>query len=751
VKNRFRRMLSALGVGNVITDPDSQAWKPTKGQQLTQMFGASGTLNFQGWLTDLGEYNSDFKINTAAFQIYEQMRRGDSQVFALLCTLSLPILSARWDVAPPEAQATATEKEAADLVRENLFGGLEYVSPSGMCTSQSWTDVLRHALLMLPFGCSAMEEIWEVDGDTIRLARLAPRMPPTYYRYHVDTDGETLMVLEQHAYRGSDLEFWKIPADKLTLFNYQQEGAYFQGRSLLRAAYSPWFYKTVLEKIEAIAAEHNAMGVPTGVLAPDSSVEDRNLFQEMLQKFVVEEGASFVLPNGADFKLVGVGGRLFDCGAAIARKNQEITRVGLASFLDLGTTAGSSGSRALGTTLSDFFYLAEQGLANAIAWNVTTACVRRMVDFNYPAKFGRGKQRYPHLTVANVQSRNITAILEYLDKLAGAALITPDDGTEDHVREQLGFPKRDPLTARVDAQTKVTETIQAQATAAAPSAAPATTPGSGHEATTAAGKQPASPAPAPVEHSAVRTGHPMEAHVPRESIEAALDGGTAAVAGLLRQKKPELLRGIAAKVATAPARGVHKAALPPLDGDLSDAVQAKLADIYQAGRASIEQERASQRAAQPAKPAPVQLDATGRDALHLIADTTVGQVQNQLGARAKSAALAAQRGAQPAQAADIAQDVDGQSDAWVDRAAADAVHQAFSNGRQDGFAEHRDEIQYFIYSAMLDANTCDDCAEADGKEGQEGDIPDAPNPNCQGGGQCRCMWIAIFKPTGGAA
>src|SRR6185437_5290239 len=108
----------------------------------------------------------------------------------------------------------------------------------------------------------------------------------------------------------------------------------------------------VLEKIEAIAAEHNAMGVPTGVLAPDSSTEDRNLFQEMLQKFVVQEGTSFVLPNGADFKLVGVGGRLFDCGAAIARKNQEITRVGLASFLDLGTTAGSSGSRALGTTLS---------------------------------------------------------------------------------------------------------------------------------------------------------------------------------------------------------------------------------------------------------------------------------------------------------------------------------------------------------------------------------------------------------------
>src|SRR5690348_2227517 len=114
------RLMSALGVSRgdaANVDITVANAKPTTGKALRSIFGAVGTLNFQGYLTDLGEYNDDFKVNDTAFAIYEQMRRSDPQVYALLCALSLPVLSARWTVTAPKDNPTPIEKEAAQLVR----------------------------------------------------------------------------------------------------------------------------------------------------------------------------------------------------------------------------------------------------------------------------------------------------------------------------------------------------------------------------------------------------------------------------------------------------------------------------------------------------------------------------------------------------------------------------------------------------------------------------------------------------------
>jgi hypothetical protein len=282
----------------------------------------------------------------------------------------------------------------------------------------------------------------------------------------------------------------------------------------------------------------------------------------------------------------------------------------------------------------------------------------------------------------------------------------------------------------------------------AAAAAPASTPGAHKEPTTEAAEA------GTVEHSAAsglrREPRGAEVHVPHQSIVATLDGGAAAIAAALRTAKQPMIAEMAKRAAAATPGRVHQAAMPPLDKTLSATVRQRLEAVYQAGRASVEQELASQRAARPMA-GPTQLDATGADALQLVADTTVGMVQNQLGARTKASALAQQRGGTPPTADQVASDTDDQADGWIDRAAAEATHQAFAAGRQDGFAAHRNEIDRFVYSAMLDMNTCGECADADGKEGSEDDIPAVPNPNCEGGAQCRCMWVAVFKDEGGAA
>ena len=169
------------------------------------------------------------------FRVYEQMRRSDADVAAALAACKLPIRAADWQVVAAEVgdhpdaatsgrrisstgegkNTQAKAKEVAEFVRENLFGGLESPTLSGHWMTQSFESVIENALLSLDFGCAAHEDLWHVEGGRVRLRRLAGRLPLTFYRFHVEPDGETLVALEQWGYRGDDFVNVRVPADML--------------------------------------------------------------------------------------------------------------------------------------------------------------------------------------------------------------------------------------------------------------------------------------------------------------------------------------------------------------------------------------------------------------------------------------------------------------------------------------------------------------------------------------------------------
>ena len=62
----------------------------------------------------------------------------------------------------------------------------------------------------------------------------------------------------------------------------------------------------------------------------------------------------------------------------------------------------------------------------------------------------------------------------------------------------------------------------------------------------------------------------------------------------------------------------------------------------------------------------------------------------------------------------VEEELDGQTDKWIDGTASKGANEAFAEGRADGYEEHKDEISSVIYSALLDLNTCENCAAADG-------------------------------------
>jgi intein/homing endonuclease len=177
-------------------------------QQTTSALGGTGVPIYAGFVTDLGEYNGNLQ-GRDAFPTYEKMRRSDPDVRAALIAIKLALRCAKYQVIPGVTAASPLHglaTEIADFVEENMFGGLESMTSTGFYNSQSFESVLENALLSLDFGCAAHEILWHVDGDKVRIRKLAPRLPMTFFRFYPDKDGETLLGLEQYGYRGDCID-----------------------------------------------------------------------------------------------------------------------------------------------------------------------------------------------------------------------------------------------------------------------------------------------------------------------------------------------------------------------------------------------------------------------------------------------------------------------------------------------------------------------------------------------------------------
>jgi hypothetical protein len=407
----------------------------------TFLRGAVGTANFAGFIRDLGEYNPILE-GRSSFLVYEKMRRSDADVRAALLACKLPIRAADCQIVPglkENEPGFDLAKKIADEVRENLLGGLESPTSTGCWVTQNFETVKENALLCLDFGCAAHEDLWHIDGDKVRLRKLAPRLPYTFYRYHVDDDGESLLYLEQYGYRGNNFVNVLVPAEKLAYFVNDMEGAYFYGRSVLRAAYQHWYMKSQIYRIDAISIERNGLGVPTIKQGPNVSAEDRKAAQQWVQMLAAHESTGLSLPSGWEFVLTGITGRIRDPQASIQHHSEMIMRSVLANFLSLGTT--QTGSRALGGSMRDFFYLSLEAISQKIDETISNTSIRRLVNYNYTPQPGK-KLPYPRLVTSNIIVINPLELLEVAKDVGkfDVDLLQPDNDTENWIRKKCGMP-----------------------------------------------------------------------------------------------------------------------------------------------------------------------------------------------------------------------------------------------------------------------------------------------------------------------
>ncbi len=389
--------------------------------QKSREYGTSGNLDVNGYVGDDYLTELDGHDGRATF---DRMRRSDPIIALTLDVLSLPLRKATYRIEP--ASDDPVDVDIAAFIQSQLIDGY---SKDGL----TWDDVLKHALLMLPFGFSILEILWAFRDGLWTLDGLAPRLPQSIVRWQFGGErGRHLIGPIQQDSQGNETT---LPVEKLLIFTRDREGDNYEGISILRRIYKPWFIKENAEKVNAIGIDRFGAGVP--VMHVPARVKEGTpewtQTTQLLEDFAVNEVGYVVEPEGYQFRIEGATSSNSGAGISplptIKHYDESIAKSMLQMFINLGTS--QSGSRSLGSDFIRFFQQAEQAHADYLCAVFNRSLLPQWTAYNWQGRTP------PKLVVSRIEE----LALDALAKLASAGLITYDEGVENAIRREQHLPE----------------------------------------------------------------------------------------------------------------------------------------------------------------------------------------------------------------------------------------------------------------------------------------------------------------------
>jgi len=402
-----------------------QGERAPKNSPMRGEVGMTGNKMFSGLPMD--EYNPDLAF-PKSIEVYDQMRRSDGQIGAVLNAIKLPIRSAKWYVEPNEdAKDEKLAEQIAEFIEDNLMGGMAY----------SWDDHLREALLMLDFGFSVFEKVYKFDTwqnkPVIMLDKYAPRVAPSIWRFPQDEETGDVVAVEQLNYYTGQL--FSIPLTKCRLYTYNREGDNPAGISLLRQAYKHWYYKDSLYRIMAVGVEKSLVGTPYATMPKGASEQDKNSVLAVISAIRSAEEAGFTIPEGVILGMLEGTKNAVDAMPLMEHHDTLIARSVLGQFLNLGTmSSASGGSFALGQTQVSLFLQGLEAIANYIQGEIQHD-IEQLVEWNFGKDAPVPQLKHGLITIESVSER-MTAIAA----LGAGHLVNPDESLENYLRSLMGLP-----------------------------------------------------------------------------------------------------------------------------------------------------------------------------------------------------------------------------------------------------------------------------------------------------------------------
>jgi phage gp29-like protein len=416
---------------------------------LTEL-GTSGLRRSGGFVHE--EFLNQLR-GRRGFLVYREMADNDPVIGSILYAIEKVILRLEWRIDPFDDSPEAEEiRNFIDECMEDM--------------SDSWDQTLASILSMLVYGFSFHEIVYKIrKGDSkdpkynskhtdgkIGWRKFAIRSQESLNNWMMDADGGI------QGYRQIDPAgggFREIPIDKGLLFRTNVSKNNPEGRSLLRNCFRPWYYKRRIEEIEAIGIERDLAGLPVAKVPPEylssgATAAQQSVLAEITQivqniKRNEQEGVIFPLmydENGKEMfslELLSSGGsRQFDTDKVIARYDQRISMSVLSDFILLGHE--QVGSFALGSQKMDLWTMSVEAIAKSIAEVMNQYAIPRLLKLN-----GMNPELAPYLSYGEVSSVDLNELSNYVQKLIGAGVITPDEKLEAYLREQASLPPAENL------------------------------------------------------------------------------------------------------------------------------------------------------------------------------------------------------------------------------------------------------------------------------------------------------------------
>lgn len=416
--------------------------------KLYSEFGATGLPHYAGQIYD--EILRDLQGGRWDC-IVRQMAENDPVIAATLYAIEMLARQVSWTLAP------ADESSAAGREAEFFKGALLEDQ------SISWQDTLAEILSLIPWGWSFFEIVYKerqgegrdprrrskfADGR-IGWRKFAIRAQETRIRWEFD-EGGGVQALTQNP--PPDYGERTIPIEKALLFRATSRKSSPEGRSLIRSAYVPWFFRTRLERLEGIGVERDLAGLPVAhvpaALLSSQKAEDAAVvtsIRQLVSNIRRDEQEGIVWPSAYDpngnqlyrLELLSTGGaRQHNTGQIIDRYKRDTLMCLLADFLLLGH--GDRGSFALGESRGNLFARAVNALLDAICGTINDYAIPRLGALNaIPSAL------LPRLEHGPVEQVTLKDLIEYVSKLAdiGAVGFPTEDGVlETYLLEQANLP-----------------------------------------------------------------------------------------------------------------------------------------------------------------------------------------------------------------------------------------------------------------------------------------------------------------------
>jgi len=784
--------------GSPVSD-ESKTGRKTPGSGLKGT-GRSGTVNTRGFIQDR-EFNQKLRWPLNLDE-YDKMRRSDPTVKWMLALLSTPIRAALWSIEPPD-DPTPEEMEATCFARKAIFEEMDGGWDEHLRQALTYFD-FGHAvfervadLRTIEFDVEPLEEDQEpfhVKRDAFVLARLGPRLQRTIQRWNVDpNEPNRLTSIVQWLADGHEPSITEIDADRLVVYVNEKEGDDWRGISILRSAWFSYFTKIELQNMEAIAMQRSA-GVPVGYPPADAGDEQLDALEQSLKKVAQGEQVYIVMPGPKQLPARGAGGQQpewlvenlavdasagVDYGAAIQRYDTEMARNVMASFMQLGMQ--EVGARATADVQQDPYYQAIEAQVGYIEDVFSEAVLRPLIDWNYSL------DRYPRLSASKIQAKNVQVVAQAIAELVNAGAVQPDEPLQVYLRELLDAPDMDPDYE--EEQPNTPEELEGpRATEASGRGDPSKQDAGGTQ-----GQGEPGTGGAPGMAMSRRVGRRLrrrlrrragrreafsqfvpprplvgpEQHVAWQQIQDTLDNAELDIIAIAERVMGGQIDAVTS-LADEAVEQINVEAIEGLSLDskpLAEALETELLRIYATGQADVRAEVRRQVAAAKAAGEPPQpgeaMKQEGEPPDVPVSKTETAAIIAALAANlADTGSQAAVKAVKQRALKTLAQrsktEVQPGEDPLAEMRAAlrlsgpQAATRIYGMGRMDEIRSqhYAGWIEVVQRSAVLDANTCDPCEASDGETFRPEVAPVLPDPDCQGGDRCRCVYIPDIAPPG---